>query len=111
MATAQDFDQVVEYVLGCTPHPKSHQKWQYHINGRLIGWCMRSHGWRKSTQLTSRTISDMALEMKCSSGMWKSLLDGQAELVDYLDELMMRGIIDQQERNTGLREYEAKRRP
>lgn len=111
MATAQDFDRVVERVLGCTPHPKSHLKWQYHINGQLIGWCMRSHGLRKSDQLSDDVISMMAREMRCSSKLWKRLLNGQAELVDYLDELVVRGLIDQQQRETGLREYEATHSP
>lgn len=110
MPTAQDFDYVLEHVLGCTPHPKSHLKWQYHINGQLIGWCMRSHNLRKSTQISARTLADMAREMRCSVGLWKRLLGRQATLRDYLDELLARGYIDQNQHKQGLIEYQQKRR-
>jgi hypothetical protein len=110
MPTAQDFDDVLEHVLGCTRHPKSHLKWQYHINGTLIGWCMRSHGLRKSAQLSDRNLKEMATEMRCSFGLWKRLMNRQATLVDYLDELVERGFIDQNQYKQGLTEYQWKRR-
>jgi hypothetical protein len=109
MATAQDFDYAVEHILGCIPHPKSHSKWQYYIGGRLIGWCMRSHSLRKSAQLSERNMSEMAREMRCSTRLWKRLLNGEATLQDYLDELLARGAIDQNQHAMALQEYQTKR--
>jgi hypothetical protein len=108
MPTAQDFDRVVEHVLGCTAHPKNHLKWQFYIGGKLIGYTMRSHSLRRSDQLSDRTLGEMAREMRCSTGLWKRLLNGQATRKDYLDDLVARGIIDQAQRETALREFDNK---
>src|SRR5260370_35155303 len=105
MPTAQDFDRVVEHVLGCTPHPRSHLKWQFKIQGRLVSWCMRSHGLRRSAQLSERNLSEMANQMRCSTGVWKRLLNGQATRTDYLNELLSRDVITREQYDSALREF------
>lgn len=110
MPTAHDFDEIVEHVLGCKQGGPNHRKWQFYIGGRLIAWTMRSHGLRKSAQLSDRTLKEMADEMRCSLGLWKRLLNGQATRQDYLNELLSRGVITAEQRDSAIQEFRPSRR-
>lgn len=93
MATARDFDYAIERKLGCTRSGKKHLKWVFTINGRLVGYAMRSHNLRGNQTISPRIMSSMAEEMHCSTYTWKRLLDCPGTREEYLRDLLSGGNI------------------
>lgn len=97
MATARDFDRAMERKLGCTRAGTRHQKWVFTINGRHVGYSMRSHGFRANDRLAQGIVSMMAREMRCSTETWQRILDCPGTRQEYLADLLRGGIISNDE--------------
>ncbi len=102
MLTVRDFDYAVEHKLGCKPVGKRHPKWGFYINGRLIAYTMRSHGFRKGEQLSDRILGSMAREMRCPLQTWKRIVDCKGSLPEYLADLVAAGHITAEEEKAAL---------
>src|SRR5579883_2629987 len=97
MATGEDFDRATLRKLGCRAVQGNHQKRGFYINGRLVGWCMRSHSLRNNSTISPQILKMMALEMRCSLSLWKELLACPATREDYLQELLAADRITEEE--------------
>ena len=75
-----------------------HIRYRFKVNGRTVAETHYSHSWRGTDQISNKMLMQMALEMRCSLGTLKSLLQGkESSKKNYYEELFNRGHISQDE--------------
>jgi len=96
--SVKDLEYLLTKVLGFEYDKTGHHV--YYVlktNGRIIARTRTSHSWRGNTQLDKKMISNIADQMKCDDKTLKLLLQGRLTKKDYLEELLQKGNISQQE--------------
>ena len=98
--SVKDLEYLLRKVLGYEIDQTGHHVYYIlKVNGRIVARTRRSHSWRGNTQIDKKMISNIAGQMNCSDKTLKLLLQGGLTKEDYLNELLQKEHISQEEFN------------